>query len=405
MAMGDKIYTGMDAFNAGLANSQNIFNSLVHNRLEDAQTLREKKMAELPFGGANVPGPAGQIVGLEMIRQQYGDNSPQYKQAQQAFGLSQNSIGSRINYQTALTNSMPIRYTTPEGRQIIEQSNVAGGGSPAGTPSGQPIFPGKIPYNPNPGQPLPNTNNQTQSNDQTADVGTPVADIGTGYDPEHGVDTTVQPPPENNNGAPTASQHYSLRQAKQDLPTFVQQKNLSANNIEKTIKNVDLDALTNYNGVMGASKLSYEKARDLAGLETSEEYKKYKEAEAKFNFLGNQIRQFYGDSVQPSAMEALQKKLDPRSSLHGQKTGKIKFNSTKDLLEKELQTYRDASRDASVYTGANPSASKETVQVKTNESQNGKEPIIIMYKGSKEYHFPAKYANHSKLKGFTLEPT
>src|ERR1700744_3761104 len=92
--------------------------------LKQAQAKREGAMAELPFGGANVPGPAGQIVGLEMIKKLYGADSPQAQAAQKNFDLNQQSINSRVNYQNMLSNTTPLRLTTPEGRQLIEQSNV-----------------------------------------------------------------------------------------------------------------------------------------------------------------------------------------------------------------------------------------------------------------------------------------
>ncbi len=307
---------GIDAFFSGMANSQSMFDSMMQNKLRQAQAAKEQKMAQLPFGGANVPGPAGQIVGLEMVKGLYGEGSPQYQQALKAFNLSQESTGSRIGYQDALKNSLPIRYTTPEGRQIIEQSNVDQGASPAGTPEGEPVVPGQPSYHP-PSQ--------------------------------QGVTT-----PE--------GQHYGLRQTKQDLPGFVMQKNLYANNIDKTIDNVNLDDLTRYNGPIGQLKLKEQQGLDVVGKPTSEEYKKYKEAESKFNFLSNQVRQFYGDSIQPTAMERLQEKLDPRGGFKSSNTGKTSFNSTKDLLKKELQTYRDASKNASVYSGMDPSANNQQLE-------------------------------------------
>ncbi len=181
---------GIDAFMTGLESSQKLFDSLVNNKLTQAKTARELKMAELPFGGANVPGPAGQIVGLEMVRQLYGADSEQYKQAQQAFSMQQDSTGSRINYQNKLADSLPLRYTTPQGRQIIENSNVNQGYSPAGTPQGQPIAPGKAPY--------------IDPNSKGAGGTQPVS--GQGQDVGMG----------NPDGSPTTSDQYQLSQAKKN---------------------------------------------------------------------------------------------------------------------------------------------------------------------------------------------
>src|ERR1700753_793230 len=175
-------------FLQGLDTGSTLLQRLLQNKLYKAQAEREQKMAELPFGGANVPGAPGQIVGLEMIKGLYGEGSPQYLQALQAFNLDQQSDKSRINYQDKLAETLPIRYTTPEGRQIIEQSNVNQGYSPAGTPQGQPIAPGQVPY---------------------------------------------QAPSSQGNTTPEG-RHYGLRQIKSDVPASVLQKNLYATNIEKT---------------------------------------------------------------------------------------------------------------------------------------------------------------------------
>lgn len=294
--------------------------------LTEAKAKREEAMSQLPFGGANVPGPAGEIVGLEMIRQMYGDNSPQYKKASESFSLSQQSTGSRLRYQDALTNSMGMRYMTPEGKQIVENSNVNQGFSPSGTPQGVPVAPGQAPYI------APSRQNTTSE------------------------------------GA-----HYGLRQIKQDLPAFVMQKNLFANNIDKTIDNIDLNALTQYNGPFGALELKKEEAADING-KASQKYQKYKEAEKKFNFLSTQVRQFYGDSIQPSAMQELQEKLDPRGAFKSVETGKRGFDSQKDLLRKELQTYRDASKDASSYYGNNKNTNNTSnIQVNLKGFKNKQE--------------------------------
>lgn len=271
--------------------------------LTEAKAKREEAMARLPFGGANVPGPAGDIVGLEMIRQMYGDNSPQYKKASESFSLSQQSTGSRLRYQDALTNSMGMRYTTPEGKQIIEHSNVNQGFSPAGTPQGIPVAPGQAPY--------------------------------------------IAPSKQNN--SPEGAK-YALRQIKQDLPASVMQRNLYANTIDQTLENIDLDALTQYNGPKGHLELKKEESADFFG-KSSEKYKKYIEAEKKFNFLIGQVGQFYGESIQPSEIERKKRELDPRGAFKSVETGKRGFESQKDLLRKELNIYRNATKDASSYYG------------------------------------------------------
>src|SRR5258708_4741200 len=48
------------------------------NALMEAQAKRQNALANLPFGGEQLPGIAGQIVALENIKNKYGEDSKQY---------------------------------------------------------------------------------------------------------------------------------------------------------------------------------------------------------------------------------------------------------------------------------------------------------------------------------------
>lgn len=63
--------------------------------LRQAQANRANNLANMPFGGQILPGPAGQIQGLELIGQQYGKDSPQYKKAVELYNLNKNAIQNR----------------------------------------------------------------------------------------------------------------------------------------------------------------------------------------------------------------------------------------------------------------------------------------------------------------------
>ncbi len=301
--------SGMDAFMKGEQGSQNILNAMMQRKLMNAQAQREQAMANLPFGGANVPGPAGHIVGLEMVRKFYGENSPQYAAAKQAFDLSMRSTGARADYENALTHSMPIRYTTTPGRSIIEQSNVAQGYSPAGTPVGQPVAPGQAPYNP-----------QAINNDQN-----------------------------NNNPILNA---YKMHQMKQNVPAQVMNRNLFASNIEKTFNNLNPDDLTSYSGLKGIAEKTRDAALAASG-NTPDRYLKYQQALTAANLLAKQVRQFYGTSITPEMDQQLNSLTNPGTWLNNSKIAKAKFNKFKSILGQEMQTYRNATQGTGVYTGQN----------------------------------------------------
>jgi len=257
------------------------------------QARRETAKANMPFGGEMLPGASGQVLGLELMRQAYGENSPQYQKAAAAFNLSQDSTRSRIGYQDALMKSMPIRYTTPQGRSFIEQSNVNQGTSPAGTPVGAPVAPWQPPYAP----PSQQTNT-----------------------PE--------------------GQNYQTKRLNENIPTFVKQKLAFATNIEKTLDSIDPDALTSYAGIFGTIEKGAQTLLNPIGLE-SKNYDKYTVSTNAANALATQVRQFYGDSIQPEMIARLEALVDPATWKNNPKLAKEIFYSTKNILQKELNTYRD----------------------------------------------------------------
>lgn len=291
----------------------------------------------------------------------------------------------QMNYQNALTASLPMRYLTPQGKAFNEQSHMMQGGSPAGTPQGQPIVPGTLPYyDParlqNTGQPqnpggqnnvtaqnngqLPPLNfNDEQFFGENSPNGPNPNDPNIQPNPQNQpVDNTNQPapnaapPPVNNNPQATSADQYNLERAKKNIPAAVLNRNLFATNIDKTLdQNIgaNIDDLTAYNGPLGKVKLKEQQVRDFLGLPTTSQYEKYVKAEGKFDFIIGQIRQFYGDSIQPSEMAEKRERLDPRVGYKSAKIAKARFQSQKELLKNELQTYRDATKNTDVYTGGN----------------------------------------------------
>lgn len=291
-----------------------------------------------------------------------------------------------MNYQNALTESLPMRYLSPQGKLLNEESHLKQGGSPAGTPQGKPIVPGTLPYydparlqntgmpqNPdnqnnipvqNSGQvspfnyneeqyPEPGTPSNIPDNMIPNNLNQPAPNTNQQVNPQE-TNTNISAPPQ-----PTSANQYTLKNIKTNVPASVLSKDLYATNIDKTLASINIKDLTYYNNPVGYLKLKYEQGQDALGLPTSKEYEKYKEAEGAFDFLANQIRQFYGDSIQPSAMAEKVKKLDPRAGFKSAKTAETRFNSQKKLLKNELQTYRDATKDTDVYAGE--SAKNESI--------------------------------------------
>ena len=67
--MGGKIYTGMDAFNEGMEKSQNIFNSLVNNRVNAAKAAEQE--AKNPYVGNTM---LADLINKQNVNKYYGQN-------------------------------------------------------------------------------------------------------------------------------------------------------------------------------------------------------------------------------------------------------------------------------------------------------------------------------------------
>jgi len=122
----------------------------------------------------------------------------------------------------------------------------------------------------------------------------------------------------------------------------------NATNIEKTISYIDPEALTQFGGLKGQIKLQREKALASVGKESGS-YDKYVESLNAVKLMTKQMRQFYGDSIQPHVQENLEKLNNPSTWSTNPKLARRIFDQTKDILENELGTYRQALRSPQAY--------------------------------------------------------
>ncbi len=259
--------------------------------MAQAQLQQAQAEASAPFGGKTLPGIAGDVQGLEMLKQYYGDNSPQYQQASQLLANQQNSDMARVAYENALTSSLPQRYLSPTGKLTVEQSNIAAGQSPAGIPfQNSPVY---------------------STNDM--------------------VDT------------------YNLALQKGTTDTDTRKRNLFATNIEKTIDQINPDALTQYGGLQGKLELYGNQGKAALNIPTSKEYQEYQKSLTAAQILAHQIGQFYGTSIQPEMVERLENLANPSSWTTNPQLSKEKFQELKQILNNEIGTYRSALKSRSAY--------------------------------------------------------
>lgn len=305
--------------------------------LRMAQAKRENKMGDLPFGGFQPSGIAGDMWGLEMVKQQFGENSPQYAAAVQQYNLDLEKTKSQTAYQNVLAGTLPTRMLTPQGRGIVEQSNLQSGAMPTGQPWNQmPYFSGgvggmgsnsisqamNVPGNPN--QP-PQPGIPSQAGMQSPQSGV------------NGIQPQQLPAP-----AQELSALYGAKREKDATDLDARKRMRFAENIEKSFQLIDPDALTSYSGAKGQAQLAYEQGLDSAGFNTSEKFKKYQASLIPAITAAAQVRQFLGESIQPSMREELLSLTNPSTWNSSPATAKLKLQQFMKLMENEAQTYSDA---------------------------------------------------------------
>lgn len=257
--------------------------------LRRSQAKREEAKANLPFGGQQLPGAAGQVQGLEMMKGLYGENSPQYKQALNAFNLGQEGVQSRVNYQNVLAGSAGKRFSTPLAKSLQE-----------------------------------------------------VEDISNGYLP--GTKTRLSP-----EQAQEYHDRYGLDILKKTTDPVARKQNLAATNMDITLNSIDPNSLTQYSGLKGTAQMLKDK-RDSALGKTVPRYKAYQENLTKAKALKKQVRQFYGDSITPTVQQGLDELVNPASWLKSPEIAMNNFNQFASLLRRETHQTKRAMKSPDVYT-------------------------------------------------------
>jgi hypothetical protein len=126
------------------------------------------------------------------------------------------------------------------------------------------------------------------------------------------------------------------------VATDTNQRNklIAANQIEQTIKNLDIDALTAYSGVFGNAQLKKDEIK--AGLSgASPEYQAYTQARTQAELLAKQIRQFYGDSIQPTAVKQIKALTNPNSWAVSPEQAKQNYLAFVQTLGQETNILKD----------------------------------------------------------------
>jgi hypothetical protein len=137
-----------------------------------------------------------------------------------------------------------------------------------------------------------------------------------------------------------ALSRYNEKRIKDITDPVARQKVRVSTNIEKTIDKIDFDKVAAYSGLPGRGELSLEKAKDLFGM-SSKQYKDYMSSINGIHLLKDQIRQFYGGSVQEPAVQEIYKMLDTTDWKRSPETARAMMGEILGILNSEVATYRE----------------------------------------------------------------
>lgn len=143
---------------------------------------------------------------------------------------------------------------------------------------------------------------------------------------------------------------WELKIQKETAQPDVLKRNLFASNIEKTLETFDPKDLFQYGGLQGQALLKIDQAKSAIG-KPSDSFIKYEAAKTAVDVLADQVRQFYGTSITKGVRDDLKHLTNPSNWINNPTVSLAKYNSLKNILTKEMQTYRGAGESTAEYQG------------------------------------------------------
>ena len=268
--------------------------------LRHAQAARQAAPMDLRFSG-----DVANAVNTERLAKLYGENDPRVAAARDALAQQAHQADVMAKYRGTLTDLAKYRYSPTVSKLVADRATIAQGMRPATTGGpGQSLSPGEQ------------------------------AQLGGQYD-------------------------LAIQKGTSDVSP--RNKALLAANIDKTIDQIDPQVLFQYSGIPGQAKKLY--AASAAALDhASPEHQAYLSNLAASKILAHQVRQFYGDSIQPQVTAALERITNPESWQYGPETAHKQFNTLVDILRNETGTYRGALKGTSEYEARTQKTPPEIAQ-------------------------------------------
>lgn len=170
---------------------------------------------------------------------------------------------------------------------------------------------------------------------------------------------------------------YLLQMQKSTSDAQTRTAVLRGSNLLKSIDASNIDALTRYSGPAGASKLAIEKAKDLTG-NPSKEYLEHLEALQAVELEAKELRQFFGDSITPTAADALYKMVNATSLTRSPEAAKRMIQKSRDTIKKQVKTFSSALDNPEAYNIGGDNIVSNKVQELSQQLQGGSNNIAEM---------------------------
>lgn len=174
-------------------------------------------------------------------------------------------------------------------------------------------------------------------------MGLDLNDIKAGFLPNTNRQTRLTPEQQTK-----LTNQYELAKQKYINDQQTRQKIAYSTNLDTTLGRIDPDKLTQYSGGLGGLQKLGNKVLSNVGLET-QNYDDYTTNVTDATLAAKQLRQFLGDSIQPSAAKKLEALTNPESWTKNPKQAKAQFQEFLKTYNKESQTYRRMANDPSIY--------------------------------------------------------
>lgn len=255
--------------------------------LQHAQAQNQMRQAQ--FG--NLTGPAAKIFSIRMLEQQLGSDDPTVISAKKELELERESQRLTNERNQVLNDTAYYRQSTPYGKHLFEQREVEAGYAP----------------------------------------GTMLSDNPVRLTPEQQSKLLGQ---------------YEAQGKLKSSDTQTRQRELVAKNLDQTLDLINVDDLVKYSGLSGGIDKKIEQGKSLTGKE-SENYKKFQENLVRAEILSDQIRAYFGTSINPSMTARLEKLTNPGDWLRSPDAAKRNFLALKELLKIESETYKKAANPVS----------------------------------------------------------